>query len=416
MKSLRICMLSYHTCPLASEEGKETGGMNVYVLELSKELVKQGHQVDIFTRCQDASNQRVVEIMPGLRLMHLLAGPPMGLPKPQLLMYLDEFVDRWQQFVSEFSVTYDVIHAHYYQSGLIAQKIVELHPEMPVVTTFHTLALMKNLVARNQQEQESEARIDAEYSLVANSQAIIAPSQADKSYLQYLYDADPARVHVVTPGVNTELFKPIDHQLAKQSIGAEPDEKVLLFVGRIEPLKGIDAIMYALKMIRYRQPDWKIRLWIVGGDISQPSDQWSAELQKLQRLREVLKIPDLVHFVGQQHQLSLPAYYNAASVVVMPSHYESFGMTALEAMACGVPVVTTNVSGIATFFDDEADHFVATVNNPLRLSEQIEHLIDEADHHPELTAELRRTAEHLAWPKVAEQVAAVYDQVNKGSN
>ncbi len=409
-------MLSYHTCPLASEEGKETGGMNVYVLELSKELVKQGHQVDIFTRCQDATNQRIVEIMPGLRLMHLLAGPPMGLPKQQLLMYLDEFVDRWQQFVAEFDVTYDAIHAHYYQSGMIAQKIVQLHPGLPIVTTFHTLALMKNLVARNQQEQESEARINAEYSLVATSQAIIAPSRTDKSYLEHLYNAQPARVQVVTPGVNIDLFKPMDHVAAKQSIGAEPDEKILLFVGRIEPLKGIDAIMYALKMIRHRQPNWNIRLWIVGGDISQPSDQWSAELQKLQRLREVLKIPDLVHFVGQQHQLSLPAYYNAASVVVMPSHYESFGMTALEAMACGVPVVTTNVSGIATFFDNDADHLVATVNNPLRLSEQIEHLIDEADHHPELTAELRRTAEHLAWPKVAEQVAAVYDQVSSASN
>ncbi len=410
MLNRHIALISYHTCPLASEEGKETGGMNVYVLELGKRLAQRGFLVDAFTRSQDATIQKVVPITPGFRVIHVPAGPETTLPKKELYQFIPEFVENFFRFADENDLHYAVLDCHYYLSGLIGLEI-QKRQKQPIIMTFHTLALMKNLVARDELEKESQERIEAELTLVQKADAIVAPSSYEQQYLEYLYEADPAKIHIIHPGVDLSLFRPLPQAEAKAVVEADPDDQVILFVGRIEPLKGIDGLLYAMKILTSRNPDLKVCLWIVGGDVSQPVEHWSKELQKLERLREVLKLHAMVKFVGQRPQHELPYYYNAAELVVMPSHYESFSMTAAEAMACGVPVITTNVAGVSTLMDDQRDALITSVNNPLLLAQKIEQLLLRPEVRQELRDSLRENVENLTWDTTADALIAIYQQV-----
>jgi D-inositol-3-phosphate glycosyltransferase len=410
MLNRHIALISYHTCPLASEEGKETGGMNVYVLELGKRLAQTGLQVDAFTRSQDATIRQIVPVVPGFRVIHLPAGPETTLPKKELYRFIPEFVDSFLGFAQEYDLHYAVLDCHYYLSGLIGLEI-QKRQKQPIIMTFHTLALMKNLVARDELEKESQERIEAELMLVQKAEAIIAPSRHEQQYLKYLYEADPAKIHIIHPGVDLNLFKPLPPAEAKAFVQADPDDQVILFVGRIEPLKGIDGLLYAMKILTSKNPDLKVCLWIVGGDVSQPVDHWSKELQKLERLRQVLKIHPMVKFVGQRPQHELPYYYNAAELVVMPSHYESFSMTAAEAMACGVPVITTNVAGVSTLMDEQREALITSVNNPLLLAQKIEQLLFRPEVRQELRRSLRENVENLTWETTADALIAIYQQL-----
>lgn len=405
-----VAMISFHTCPLASQEGKETGGMNVYVLELSRQLARQGIAVDVFTRSQDDLQPHIVLVEPGFRVIHVPAGPESPVPKKQLMQHLPEFVANTLRFIAEHDAHYDLLHCHYYLSGLAGLDLRRaLNPDMPLVMTFHTLALMKNLVARNEPEREDMERIEAEYRLVSAADRIIAPSESDMHYLQYLYQADPGKVEVIPPGVDLERFHPIGREEAKRALNMDPDHQVILFCGRIEPLKGIDMLLYATKIMAGKNPDLDVCLYIIGGDVSQPRDQWSAELSKLETLRGVLKLTPVVHFAGQQPQEVLPLYYSAADVVVMPSHYESFGMAAAEAMACGTPVITTNVAGISSLIDEKHELLITTVNNPLLLASQMELLLTDEQKHDQVSRNVVSKVKDLNWVTITGDVLALYE-------
>jgi D-inositol-3-phosphate glycosyltransferase len=409
----RVAMISYHTCPLAAQEGKETGGMNIYVLSLAKELAKKGIQVDVFTRAQDVTNPLIVQVTENFRVIHIPAGPMAALPKKEILDFIPEFSQKVIKFADQQHISYDVIHNHYYQSGLVGDELRKLWPAIPQVITFHTLALMKNLVARTEAEKESTFRIQTEMELIKIADTVISPSESEREYLKYLYDAAAEKIEVVQPGVDRTLFHPIDKVEAKRLIGADPKHRLLMFVGRIEPLKGIDMIMYALKILSKRNPQAEVCLWIVGGDTSDRLDNWSAELKKLEKLRSVLNLETAVKFVGQKNQDDLAYYYNAAELVVMPSHYESFGMSALEAMACGTPVVTTNVSGISDLMDEEHSHLLTSVNNPLLLSEQIEDLLMKPELLKKYSQKMSREVSHLSWADTAQKMMKIYFQKSK---
>jgi D-inositol-3-phosphate glycosyltransferase len=393
----RIAMISYHTCPLASAEGKESGGMNVYVLELSRALARIGHQVDIFTRSVDTHNQQIVEIAQGLRLIHVKAGPQEVISKKELVPYIPEFIANYFEFTKSHNTVHDVLHAHYFLSGLIGLKLERLlQPVPPMVMSFHTLALMKNLVARDKSEKEDSSRVEAEMLLCREAQKIISPSESDKQFLNYLYDAQDSKVEIIPPGVDTTLFQPMEMNEAKKHLGVASDRKLIVYVGRIEPLKGIDVLMYAMKIVTRRNPEIPLSLCIVGGDISQPQSAWSSNLKSLDDLRNILHMTDIVHFAGQQKQPELPYYYNAAEMVVMPSHYESFGMSALEAMSCGVPVITTNVAGVSSLIDEKH-------------ASLIEHLLHNPEKRVTMSADVRNNVMDLSWGKIASQVSEVYE-------
>lgn len=406
----RVAMISFHTCPLASQEGKETGGMNVYVLELSKQLSSLGIAVDAFTRSQDDQQPHIVQVNPLFRVIHVPSGPESPVPKKELLQYLPEFEENVLKFAAEQGVQYDILHCHYYLSGLAGVEIAHQLPNQPpILMTFHTLALMKNLVARDELEREEKERIDAEFQLVHQARKIIAPSESDKNYLQYLYQAEQGKVEVIPPGVDTIRFRPIDQDEAKTHLGMPSDEHILLFCGRIEPLKGIDMLLYAMKIMVEKNPCLKVSLWIIGGDVSQPSSSWSRELQKLEKLRHLLNLTPVVHFAGQQRQEVLPYYYNAADVVVMPSHYESFGMAAAEAMACGVPVITTNVTGISSLITENHDLLLTSINNPLLLASQMQGLLTDPEEHRQISRNVVQKVQGLNWETIARQIIQTYE-------
>jgi D-inositol-3-phosphate glycosyltransferase len=402
-------MISYHTCPLASEEGKETGGMNIYVLELSKQLAKLGYQIDVITRSQDDKVAHIVPVTKNFRVIHLKAGPESPISKKKLIGFIPEFVLSFKNFIEKENITYNLIHAHYYLSGLIGLELNKkfLH-KIPLIMTFHTLALMKNLVARTIAEQENHVRIAAEFTLVKQSDAIITPSSSDKQYLKYLYEAQDNKIYEIPPGVNTDLFKPIPKTVAKKYIGADQQSKIILFVGRIEPLKGIDALLYAMKILISQKLSEPICLLIIGGDISQHIKKWSPLMKQLELLRRTLRISAQVNFIGQKPQHELPYYYNAADIVVMPSHYESFGMAAAEAMACGVPVITTNVTGISNLVDESRSALVTSVNNPLLLASQIKRLITDKKLYHQVQNNSMENINDLRWGNIAKQIELVY--------
>lgn len=406
-------MIAYHTCPLASEEGKESGGMNVYVLELAKKLASAGNHVDIFTRSTDPHNTPVVQVADRLRVIHVVAGPQKSIAKKDLLPYIEEFAAEFDTFSKDHAVNYDIMHVHYFLSGLIAQEIQKnkTYARIPVIISFHTLALMKNLVARDTAEKEDDSRVLAESQLCQNMNHIIATSQSDKSYLQYLYDAEESHITVIPPGVNTELFRPIDQLEARAHIGIEGQQKMILFVGRIEPLKGIDMLMYAMKIVTKRNPNSPVCLCVVGGDISQPPIAWPSTLRSLDAIRHILHMSASVKFVGKQKQEELPYFYNAAEMVVMPSHYESFGMAALESMSCGVPVITTNAAGVSSLIDEKHSSLITSVNNPLLLASQIETLLHAPEKRSQMGHDIRQNVLDLSWDNIASQIVDVYDTV-----
>lgn len=402
MQKKRLAVILYHTCPLSDEIDAEIGGANTYVLELSKALAKKGKVIDIFTRLQDPKSERIVQVSPNLRVIHLPGGPLKKLHKTEQEQHIPDFLNNFYAFMDKEEVSYSLVSAHYYLSGIIGLDIKK-RLDIPMVITFHTLALMKNLVARSDEERESLSRIKTELQLVKEADQIIATSENDSQYIESLYGGDKKKIAILIPGVNLSLFKPSNKVAAKKAIRADLDHKIILFVGRIEPLKGIDVLLYAMKIILNEHPDFRICVWIVGGDVSQSADNWSKELKKLNEIRKVLKIDAAVKFVGRKEPVELPNYYNASEILVLPSHYESFGITAVEAMACGVPVITTDVAGVSDLFDKQHEYLITSANNPILLADKIQSLLCDKEEYTKVSSELPRKVKDLSWDDTANQ-------------
>lgn len=408
MNDKRLCVLSYHTCPI-SDEGMEVGGMNTYVTELSKELSKKGFMIDIFTRVQSPKGPRIITVQKNLRVIHLPSGPLKYIKPKYLKEHIPEFVKNYNEFVSNEKIKYDLLSCHYYLSGIVGLEIKKKY-NLPMIMTFHTLALMKNLVARGSEEKETLDRIKSEQELVKATDVMIATSESDGKYLQTLYNCPREKIKILIPGINFDLFHPIEKSIAKKYIGASEDHKIILFAGRIEPLKGIDVLLYSIKILLQKYPKSKLCLWIVGGNISSDLRLWSKELQKLDELRKILNISTSVKFIGRKNQKDLPYYYSAAEVVAMPSHYESFGLTALEAMACGTPVITTDATGVSDIFDEKHESLITSANNPLMLAEKIRQLVCDEKNHEKISKEVYENVKDLSWESVAEKFLSVTEK------
>ena len=378
----RIAMLSVHTCPLAMLGGKKTGGMNVYVRDFSRELGKQGIQVDVFTRSQDDCQPMIKhDLGYGGRVIHIAAGPEKPIPVAQIANYLDEFVAGVLDFAAEENIQYDLIHSHYWLSGLVAEQLSNAWGNLPVVQMFHTLGHMKNKIAQQDAERAPQSRIDGEMHVISTADRIIAPTPAEVNQLERLYAADISKVAIIPPGVDPERFHPIDKKEAKRRVGIPCGDRNILFAGRIEPLKGVDTMLLAMSLIQERYPELlkNTCMAIIGGDPW--ADDLDDEMARLQQLREDLNIHDLVTFLGAKDQTILPNYYAAAEIVVMPSHYESFGMVALEAMAMGTPVVASEVGGLAYLVQDGVNGFHVPSRDPEALASKIYEILTNDECH-----------------------------------
>ncbi len=404
---LHIAMLSYHTCPLATLGGKDTGGMNVYVRDLTRELGRMGIHVDVFTRSQDEHVPHVLhDLGYGNRVVHVPAGPEVPLPKRELAGYVPQFVEGVRMFAAEKGIRYDLIHSHYWMSGLAAESLSQAWG-VPVVHMFHTLGEMKNRIARSEAEREGPYRIEGEKRVLAFADRIIAATLAEQTQLQYLYKANRRKIVIIPPGVDLSRFYPIPTDEARQFIGLEDSDQIVLFVGRIEPLKGVDTLIEAMACQRGRSLG-RLTLVIIGGDPDANLQEMSAEMARLQQLCDDLCMDHMVLFLGKRAQDTLPYYYSAADVLVMPSHYESFGMVALEAMACGTPVIASQVGGLAYLIKDGETGYHVPDQNPDALCEKLTLLLGNRRLRQEMGARAAQYARNYAWGNIAAQMIEVY--------
>jgi D-inositol-3-phosphate glycosyltransferase len=399
--SLHVAMLSVHTCPLAALGGKETGGMNVYVREVSRELGRMGVSVDVFTRSQNPSIPRVVSLGERARVIHLAAGAETPMARERVYGHLDEFVDGVDAWRIAGSIDYDLIHAHYWLSGVVALSL-KARWSVPVLQMFHTLGRLKNRVARSAAELEPPVRLEEETRVVSSADRIVAANVVERAELVRDYAAHPSRIATIPCGVDTDLFSPGDRADARRQLGLD-DRPLLLWVGRIAPIKGLDTLLGAVARLRDGGHD--IQLLIVGGDADEPTDGHETSLrQRIERLR----LEDTVRLVGPQPQSVLPTYYSASDVTVLPSYYESFGMVALEAMACGSPVVASRVGGLVTTVRDGVTGFLVPDGDVGALAERVESLLADPDLRWRIGREGVRWAAQHRWPCVAEAVCREY--------
>ena len=409
---MNVAMISYHTCPLAILGGKDTGGMNVYVRDLTRELGRMGVHVDVFTRSQDEHVPRIVhELGFGNRVVHVPAGPEVPVDKQRLPLHVPEFVEGVREFAKAKHIQYDLIHSHYWMSGLAAESLAKAWSGVPIVQMFHTLGEMKNRIAQSEEERESPERIAAEKRLLTIADRILVSTLAEQTQLRFLYKADDRKLEIIPPGVDVEHFYPIPSDEAKLFVGLKPEDRMILFVGRIDPLKGLDQIIRAMPGLRAASPGRPVHLAIIGGEPDASPDEKTAEMRRLQRLCDELNMDQTVVFLGKRRQDTLQYYYSAAEVVVMPSHYESFGMAALEAMACGTPVIASDIGGLGFLVQDGQTGFTVPDGDPELLLEKLSLLLDDRQLRQRMGAAATAYAQDFSWDRITKQVLSVYREL-----
>ncbi len=405
----RIALISEHASPLATLGGVDSGGQNVYVGQLARNLATLGYEVDVFTRRDNALLPETISWSDGVRVVHVPAGPPEVVAKEDQLPYMAEFRDWMLRFSRRQRRGYDLAHANFWMSGLVAAELRE-RIGLPFVITFHALGRVRRLHQKDADRFPDE-RMAIEDRLVAEADRIIAECPQDEEDLIQLYNADPARVTIVPCGFDRTEFWPMSKELTRVSLGLAPDEKVILQLGRMVPRKGVDNVIRALAVLQ-RDHGIDARLLIVGGEAEEVDGASTPEVRRLRGIADEEGVADRVIFAGRRSRENLKYYYSAADVFVSTPWYEPFGITPIEAMACGTPVVGSNVGGIKFTVRDGETGYLVPPNDPGALAERLAHLYQ----HPKLLAVYRRQAIRRAndlftWEKVAAAVAELYEDV-----
>ena len=396
MRSLAV--LSMHTSPLAQPGTGDGGGMNVYVRELAAALARAGVRCDVYTRAFDPDQPAIVDVEPGFSVHHVPAGPVAPVPKETLHGLVPEFTDAVLARMSQGHEA-DALHANYWLSGITGHT-VKHELDLPLVCTFHTLDRVK---AEVDLADDSEHRSEEEARIIGCSDAVLASCDAEVAQLVRLYDADPSRVEIVPPGVDHAFFAPGQRRQARRGVALPEDGRMLLFVGRIQPLKGLEVAIGALAELTDRCPD--SFLVVVGGP-SGPEGE--AEVDRMRKLVADLGLTDRVRWVPPQPHELLSTFYRAADVVVVPSRSESFGLVALEAAACGIPVVASSVGGLTSLVEDGRTGFLVEGRNPVDFAGALGDVLTD----PVLAADLGRRAairaQDYTWSIAAERLRRLY--------
>ncbi len=400
-KPLRVLMISEHASPLAVAGGVDAGGQNVYVDSVARELVRAGHSVDVLTRRDDAHLPGVVTCAPRLRVHHLTAGPPRPVPKEALLPYMPAFAHSARQRLRG-EPAFDVIHANFFMSGLVGLAL-RRSLRAPLVTTFHALGLVRR-AHQGADDAFPAARLSIERALVQHSARLVAECPQERHDLIQSYGADPQRISLVPCGVDLDRFRPGDRGAARARLGLPVDEFIVLQLGRLVPRKGIDNVVRALAMLPRH---WPARLVVVGGDSDAPNEVLTPEIGRLRRLAADHGVADRVHFAGRHGRDALRDWYVAADVFVTTPWYEPFGMTPLEAMACGTPVISTDGGALPEVVGDAG--IVIPARDSQAIARAVTRLLRSPDKRKELSARGRqRIVDHFSWEVTAGRMVEYY--------
>lgn len=408
----RVAMLVVHSNPVAEPGVGDAGGMTVYIRQMARTLAAQGLEVDIYTRRNSPDLPDAIQLFPGVMVRPVSAGPR-GLTKEEVSAYLPEFTANLARDVEARGIRYDLIHSHYWLSGKVA-AILASRWGIPFIHTFHTLGRVKNEGRAQGQPAEPEVRLRGEARVIAEADAIVASAPDEREWLVDLYAAHPERIHVIPPGVDHTTFRPGDKEAAKAALGPliSPavdlaGRRVLLFVGRLQPLKGVDTAIRALAHLI----DWgrlgrqEAALVIVGGGSGAAGPD---EPHRLRELAQSLGIAQAVHFVAAQPHAALPGFYQAADVCLVPSHTESFGLVALEAQACGAPVVGAAVGGLRSIVRHGQTGYLVQPGASAAFAERVWRVLSD----PPLADSMGRLAVcssgEFSWDRSAEELYDLY--------
>ena len=401
-------MLMVHTCPLEQAGIGDAGGMNIYVAESAARMAAQGVEVDIFTRRDHLDLPEVVELSPGVNVHHLDAGHDLHWTKEQVPAHFNELSAELKKALTG-ERSYDLIHSHYWLSGKVAMPVAK-ELKLPLVHTMHTMARVKNLNLAEGERPEPMIRVQGETQIVAAASALTANTDAEAASLVSLYDACPDTVHVVTPGVDLYNFTPgTGRAVARKAIGIEADAHVITFVGRIQPHKGPEVLIRAVAEMISHAPHLrpKLRVYIVGG----ASGVNGSEVERLKELVNWLGADDVINFSPPVPRAELPNWYRAADLVCVPSYSESFGLVALEAQACGTPVVATAVGGLRTAVADGISGVLVDGHDSRAWSSILARLLQEPQRRVLLSMGAIEHASHFGWDATARGTLDIYDQV-----
>lgn len=404
VEQLRVAMLSAHSCPVGKLGTRDTGGMSVCIRELACELGRRGHSVDIYTRVHDPEDREIYELNDNARLVHLAAGANEEIEKLALYSHLPDFASNLERFKKQHNLRYDLIFSHYWLSGVAGLSLQQWW-HVPHIAMFHTLGAVKNAVKAEAHvtagDDEPELRVKMERSVVQKCHRIIASTRQEREAITEYYGAEPEKIGVIPCGVNLDQFRALDRARARQHLGFDRD-RIILCVGRIDPLKGVDKLIKALPYLR----ETGLRLIVVGG-----GEDSRREVEQLRGLARALEADDAVAFVGPVKHEQLIYYYNAADICVVPSYYESFGLVALESLACGTPVVATDVGNHRSVIRQGETGYVVKDNSPRRLAEKIALLLAGPGSDERSASSIRASVSGFSWSNAAEAFVRECQQV-----
>jgi D-inositol-3-phosphate glycosyltransferase len=410
-----VAVISVHTSPTAQPGTGDSGGMNVYIRAVAERLAEQGIAVDIFTRRTSPDAPEVQEVGPGSRLFHVQAGPSAPLAKEDLPGLIPAFARGVVTAAADHAdadphrhAPYDVVHSHYWLSGWVGDRTKRIWGA-PHVTTFHTLGRVKNRADAGPGPAEPPVRLAGEGRVIRAADRIFAPTQTEADELVSLYQADPERVRIVPPGVDRRLFVPRPKAEARQRLGLQ-GTRLVLFVGRLQPFKGPDLAIRAFAEAVRRDPEGTgdVVMAVVGGPAGVHP---TGEVERLRVLAADLGVGDRVRFVPPQPQEGLSDFYSAASVVLVPSRTESFGLVALEAQACGTPVIAADAGGLRHAVSDGETGFLVAGHDPAAYAERILRLLRDPELARRLAEAATRHADGYSWERTAADIRAVYREV-----
>jgi len=402
----KVAFISEHASPLATLGGKDSGGQNVYVGELAIQIANKGYEVDIYTRREDHLIDRIVTYADGVRVIHMDAGPALPIAKEEILCYMDDFTQNMILFIEEEQLSYEILHANFWMSGLVAMKIKQ-KLNIPFVITFHALGHVRKIHQKEQDKFPVE-RLSIEEEIVQQADLIIAECPQDYDDLIEYYHADPEYISTVACGYNPKEFYPINKTASRKMLNLEAGEKVILQLGRMVPRKGVDNVIKALALMD--TSGVKTRLIVVGGEFDDPNKD--GEVIRLKQLAKSLNVENLIRFEGRKNRTELKYYYDAADVFITTPWYEPFGITPLEAMACGTPVIGSNVGGIKHTIIDGETGFLVPANQPEILSEQITALLGNESLLQKMSINaLIHVKSKYTWKKIAEKMIECYETV-----
>lgn len=399
----RVAVLAYHSSPLAEPGSGDAGGMTVYVRELARALERFGVHTDIFTRAT-TDEPRITSLSERVRVISIVAGPRRPLPKSKLTGYVDDFAAAVRAFAMMQRITYDVVHSHYWQSGIAAISVARAL-DVPLIHSQHTLGMVKNSSLAPGDSPEPQARLDGEARIIDSADVLIASTDEEWRQLSCLYGASHDSIKTIHPGVDHETFHSGDRRLARAELGLAAGDAVLLYVGRIQPLKGIELAVRAAHEVR-PSLDRNLTFVVVGGA---SGDSGRRELERAVAQVESLGLKEHVRFVGAQPHHQLPAYYRAADVLTVCSHSESFGLAALEAQACGTPVVATTVGGLSYIVRDGLSGFLLDERDATLCAAKLKTLLSDASMWDRFSAAASDASRAFSWRMTAATLLELYE-------